>query len=61
MSILGSLRGALARLTGSVTRDRSLDDDLRQELETHLEMATAENVRRGMPAPEARRQVAWPC
>jgi predicted permease len=56
MSILGSLRGALARLTGSLTRDRSMDDDLRQELETHLEMATAENVRRGMPEHEARRQ-----
>ncbi|HEV8234428.1 MAG TPA: ABC transporter permease [Gemmatimonadaceae bacterium] len=56
MSITGSLRSALARLTGSVTRDRTMDDDTRQELETHLEMATAENVRRGMPAHEARRQ-----
>jgi predicted permease len=56
MSIFGSLRGAFARITGSVTRDRSIDDDLRDELQSHLEMATAENIRRGMHPDEARRQ-----
>src|SRR5213075_2721358 len=31
-------------------------DDLRAELESHIEMETAENVRRGMQPSEARRQ-----
>ncbi len=49
------LRTALARIAGFFTRDRA-DDDLRDELQAHLEMETAENVRRGMPPDEARRQ-----
>jgi predicted permease len=49
------LRAALARITGFFTRDRA-DDDLRDELQAHLDMETAENIRRGMRPDEARRQ-----
>lgn len=48
------LRAALARIAGVFTGRRH-DDDLREELEAHLEMETAENVRRGLPPDEARR------
>ena len=41
------IRVAWARLVGALTRTHS-DDDLRAELEAHVEMATAENIRRGM-------------
>jgi len=49
------LRGALARLAGFFTGHRG-DADLRAELQSHLEMETAENIRRGMAPDEARRQ-----
>ena len=49
------LRALLARLAGVFTGRRG-DDDLRAELESHLEMETAENIRRGMDPDEARRQ-----
>jgi putative ABC transport system permease protein len=49
------LRAAFARIAGLFTGNRA-DDDLRDELEAHLEMATAENVRRGMDPDTARRQ-----
>jgi len=49
------LRAALARIVGFFTGDRA-DADLREELQAHLEMATAENIRRGMHPDEARRQ-----
>jgi putative ABC transport system permease protein len=49
------LRAAIARLAGLFTR-RGADEDLRDELEAHLEMETAEYVRRGMDPHEARRQ-----
>src|SRR5688572_11770965 len=49
------LRSALARLAGTFTRNAS-DDDTRAELESHVEMETAENIRRGMNPDEARRQ-----
>ena len=42
------LRAALARIAGVFSKDRS-DDDLRSELLGHIEMETAENIRRGMP------------
>ena len=48
------LRAALTRIAGIFTKSQS-DDDLREELEAHLEMATAENIRRGMAPEEARR------
>ncbi len=49
------LRAALARTAGFFSRDRG-DDDLRDEMQAHLEMEIAENIRRGMPADAARRQ-----
>ena len=48
-------RAALARIGGLFTRHRG-DDDLRDELLAHLEMETAEYVRRGMRPDEARRK-----
>ncbi len=49
------IRTALARVKGVFTRDR-VDDDLREELEAHLDMETAEYIRRGMAPDEARRR-----
>ena len=49
------LRAALARIVGVFTGHRA-DDDLREELQAHLEMETAENIRRGMSPDEAWRQ-----
>ncbi len=49
------LRSWAARILGLFGR-RSADDELREELETHLEMETEENIRRGMAPAEARRQ-----
>jgi predicted permease len=49
------VRLALARLRGLFAGPRA-DDDLREELESHLEMETAELVRRGMDPETARRQ-----
>jgi putative ABC transport system permease protein len=49
------VRAALARIAGLFTGPR-VDDDLREELEAHLEMETAENIRRGMSPGEARRR-----
>jgi predicted permease len=49
------LRAALARLRGLFARPQ-MDDELREELEAHLEMETAEYVRRGMSYEAARRK-----
>jgi putative ABC transport system permease protein len=49
------LRAAFARLAGVFTKDGA-DADLQAELQAHLDMETAENIRRGMSAEEARRQ-----
>ena len=49
------VRAAIARIAGFFAGPRA-DDDLREELQAHLEMQTAENIRRGMPPDEARRQ-----
>ena len=50
-----SLREALNRIR-SFFRNDSLDQELNQEMASHLEMAVEENIRRGMSAEEARRQ-----
>ena len=50
------LRVALARIAGVFTKDR-MDEELREEMEAHLEMEIAEYVRRGM-SPEAARRKA---
>ena len=49
------LRSAIARIAGMFTGRRA-DDDLRDELAAHLEMETAEYIRRGMSPDEARRK-----
>ncbi|MGH7718345.1 MAG: ABC transporter permease, partial [Gemmatimonadaceae bacterium] len=49
------IRAALARLAGVFTKHRA-DDDLRAELQSHIEMETAEYIRRGMRREEARRK-----
>jgi putative ABC transport system permease protein len=49
------VRAVLARIAGIFTGHRA-DDDLRDELQAHIDMATAENIRRGMRPDEARRQ-----
>src|SRR5262245_55843959 len=54
------LRALLIRLAGSFGLQRSgaasSDDDIRSELESHVQLETAENLRRGMSPSEARRQ-----
>lgn len=50
-----ALAGAFARIAGVFTGKQE-DDDLREELEAHLEMETAEYIRRGMQPDEARRR-----
>ena len=49
------IRAALARIAGIFGKDTA-DDDLREEMQAHLDMEIAENVRRGMSPGEARRQ-----
>src|SRR5438093_11420235 len=49
------LRATLARIAGLFNGHRA-DDDLRDELQAHLDMETAENIRRGMNPAAARRQ-----
>ncbi len=49
------LRRFLIRLAASATGRRD-DERLREELEDHIAFQTAENVRAGMSAAEARRQ-----
>jgi putative ABC transport system permease protein len=49
------IRAVLARIAGVFTKDRE-DDDLRAELESHLDMEITENIRRGMDPATARRQ-----
>ncbi|HEX8290318.1 MAG TPA: ABC transporter permease [Pyrinomonadaceae bacterium] len=50
-----SLRAALARLAGLAGRDEC-DRELAEELETHLQFQTEENLRAGMSPQEARRR-----
>ena len=49
------LRAALRRLAGFFTGHRQ-DDELREELQSHLDMETAEYIRRGMDPEAALRQ-----
>jgi predicted permease len=48
----------LAARLQALTRSSDLDRDFAQELESHLEMLTADNIRRGIAPAEARRQAA---
>ena len=49
------IRALLARLAGMFTKTQA-DDDLKEELQSHLDMETAEYIRRGMTPAEARRR-----
>lgn len=49
------IRALWARLAG-LFAGADADEDLRQELEAHLEMETAEYLRRGMSPTETRRK-----
>jgi macrolide transport system ATP-binding/permease protein len=49
------MRGLFTRLVNVVLRRRN-DDRLQEEIEEHLALQTAENIRAGLPAAEARRQ-----
>ena len=51
---MSALRVLVSRLLGLLGK-RRLEDDLDAELRSHLELLTAENVRRGMTPEEARR------
>ncbi|HUI44291.1 MAG TPA: ABC transporter permease [Terriglobia bacterium] len=53
--MFGALRVLGSRIRGLFTR-RRLDEDFRQELAAHLSLLTAENIRRGLPPEEARRE-----
>jgi DNA-binding PadR family transcriptional regulator len=48
---------AMGRLKGPMRR-REFDTELQQEMAAHLELATAENLRRCLPPEEARRLAA---
>ena len=52
---MSRLRAAFARLTGMFAGRRA-DDELREEMESHIEMATADYIARGMSPAEARRK-----
>jgi len=56
MSFFSSVRAALRRVRGTIDPGSGSDDDIRAELDAHLEMATAENISRGMAPDEARRR-----
>src|ERR1700759_2669544 len=49
------LKVLVARVKGLMHRPQ-VEGELREELQTHREMLTQENIRQGMPAAEARRQ-----
>ncbi|HUI44292.1 MAG TPA: ABC transporter permease [Terriglobia bacterium] len=52
--MFGRLRVLGSRIRGLVMR-RRLDEDFRQELQSHFALLTEENIRRGLPLEEARR------
>jgi predicted permease len=53
--MLNFLRVAVSRARSAFAAGRE-DDDFQRELASHIELATQENIRRGMPPGEARRQ-----
>ena len=52
--MISHLRTLLSRVRSSFAM-RKLDDDFAQELESHFDLLTADNLRRGMSPGEARR------
>jgi predicted permease len=55
--MLSWLRAVVSRIQGSVHRPK-VERELTEELQTHAEMLTEENIQRGMSAEEAQRQAA---
>ena len=55
IGIVGAARRTLARL-GGLFRHRARERELAAELESHLAMHVEDNLRRGLPPDEARRQ-----
>jgi len=55
MGFVKWIRATRARVAGFFAGSRG-DDDLQEELRAHVDMATAENIRRGMDPDAARRQ-----
>ena len=55
--VMRLLRRFIARLGNSVASRRE-DERMREEIEEHLALQTAENLRAGLPPDEARRQAA---
>src|ERR1700721_2894096 len=53
--LMKNLRRLIARLSNSATRRRN-DERLREEMEEHLALQTAENLRAGLKPAEAHRQ-----
>ena len=53
--MFSGLRVLTSRIRGFFTGHR-LDEDFQRELASHLDMLTEENIRRGLPPDEARRQ-----
>src|SRR5690349_11582200 len=54
--MMKSIRRALMRLGAVVRGHEHADDDLRAEMNAHLEMEAAEYIRRGMQPADARRR-----
>ncbi|HEV7703240.1 MAG TPA: ABC transporter permease [Gemmatimonadaceae bacterium] len=52
---MSSIRRTWARIRGAAAGPRA-EDELREELASHVEMQTAENIRRGMNPDDARRE-----
>jgi predicted permease len=52
---MSRVRAALSRLAGVFRRDRG-EDEVREEMQAHVEMETDELIRRGVPPDEARRR-----
>ena len=52
---MSAIRAVLARIAGLV-HGRGADAEVREELESHVEMEAAEYVRRGMAPDDARRR-----
>ncbi len=53
--MFAALRSLASRIHGWLSPRKPADDDFANELEGHLELLTEENIRRGMPAEDARR------
>ena len=53
--MIRTLRRTWKRLLGSLSTERR-ESDLAEELESHIQLLTEDNMRRGVPPEEARRR-----